>query len=197
VSPTAPPVVQPYDRRWPAIAERLIDDLRQATRAHPDWRFDHIGSTSVRGLAAKNIIDLQVRVPTLPSYQALDDLLGPLGYEQALGARPDSPGVHRDSPRGSQDVPADVWEKRLYVRDGEPPVILHIRRADSPFGLHTVWFRDWLRAHDDQRDRYAAAKQRIAAAHAGDADYDDYTRDKTGYLDEVHPLFERWARERT
>lgn len=75
--------------------------------------------------------------------------------------------------------------------------ILHIRRADSPFARYTIWFRDWLRAHDQERDRYAAVKQHLADVHAGDAHYDDYTRDKTAYLDEVQPLFEQWEPETT
>jgi hypothetical protein len=37
----------------------------------------------------------------------------------------------------------------------------------------------------------------LGAIHANDADYDDYTRDKTAYLDEVQPVFEQWARSRT
>lgn len=93
-------------------------------------------------------------------------------------------------------MPDEVWEKRLYVRPGDPPVILHIHRADSPFGSHTVWFRDWLRAHEHERDRYADIKRRLAETHANDGDFDDYTRAKTSYLDEVQPLFESWGRAR-
>ena len=93
-------------------------------------------------------------------------------------------------------MPDDVWEKRLYIHQDEPFAILHVRRLDSPFGRHTVWFRDWLRAHDAERDRYEALKRRLAREHAGDDDYDGYTRDKTGYLDQVQPEFERWAAAR-
>lgn len=162
--------------------------------AECDWTFDHIGSTSVPGLAAKNIIDLQIRAVPLPDYALLDERFGPLGYRQEAGARPDSPGVHRDTNRGSERVPAEVLTKRLYWRDGTPPVILHIRRLDSPFGRYTIWFRDWLRAHPAERDRYALVKRQLAAAYADAADFDDYTRAKTGYLDEVQAAFEAWGR---
>lgn len=193
VSESGAAVLHAYDPRWPAIAARLIAQLRQAA---PDstWTFDHIGSTAVPGLAAKNIVDLQIRVAQLPSYDELDRLIGPLGYVRARGARPDSPGVFRDTPRGSEPVGDEVWEKRLYLRPRDPLAVLHIRRADSPFARYTIWFRDWLRAHEHERDRYAAVKAHLAAVHAADADYDDYTRDKTTYLDQVQPLFEEWAR---
>lgn len=85
-------MLHPYDPAWPGLAERLIAVLRRASSSHPDWIFDHIGSTSVPGLAAKNIIDLQIRVPALPTYDELDDIFGIFGYRRALGARPDSPG---------------------------------------------------------------------------------------------------------
>jgi GrpB-like predicted nucleotidyltransferase (UPF0157 family) len=58
--------------------------------------------------------------------------------------------VTHDLPPGDDDLPDEVWEKRLYVRCADR-VILHMRRADSPWGRHTVWFRDWLRAHPEAR----------------------------------------------
>jgi dephospho-CoA kinase len=202
---SGPAVLHPYNPAWPELAAQLIAQLRRL-RATRDWKLDHIGSTAVPGLLAKNVIDLQARVTVLPSYDELDRLLGPLGYQRARGARADSPGVFRDIPRGSEPAGDEVWEKRLYLRPGDPRsavhvapgdplTVLHIRRSDSPFGRYTVWFRDWLRAHDEERDRYAATKTQLAASHARDADYDDYTRSKTAYLDEVQPAFVRWARK--
>jgi GrpB-like predicted nucleotidyltransferase (UPF0157 family) len=155
--------------------------------------YDHIGSTSVPGLAAKPFVDLQVRMLPLPSHAELTTRLGPLGFERAYGARPDSPGVSRDGPRGDEDVPDEVWEKRLYVFRGEG-VILHVRRTDSPWGLYTVWFRDWLRAHPTERTRYEEAKRELATQNAGKSDYDDYTRAKTAFFDEVLQAFTDWAR---
>jgi dephospho-CoA kinase len=157
-----------------------------------DAAFDHIGSTSVPGLAAKPIIDLQVRIVPLPSHGDLARCLAPLGYEQALGSRPDSPGVRHDIPHGDEDVPAEVWEKRLYV-DRRQSIILHIRRADSPWGNYTVWFRDWLREHPQARQRYEDTKRRLSAENAGKPDYDDYTRAKSAFFHDVHPLFCEWV----
>ena len=72
-------------------------------------------------------------------------------------------------------------------------IILHVRRLDSPWGRYTVQFRDWLRAHPQQRQLYQDAKSALSAANAGKRDYDDYTRAKTAYFDRVQAEFERWS----
>jgi GrpB-like predicted nucleotidyltransferase (UPF0157 family) len=186
------------DPNWAPRAAAYLRNVAAALHDLPgaeDAAFDHIGSTSVPGLAAKPIIDLQVRILPLPSYEDLAPRLGPLGYKQALGSRPDSPGVRHDIPHGDEDVADDVWEKRLYVaRVGRSQSsILHIRRTDSPWGHYTLWFRNWLRAHPEARQRYEDTKRTLSAENAGKPDYDDYTRAKTAFFKEVHPLFCKWA----
>lgn len=181
----------PYDAGWPVAAERLLAPLRAVLAGGDRVLADHIGSTSVPGLCAKPFLDLQVRVSRLDDWKTR---LAALGYVRELGSRPDSPGVHRDGARGSEAVPEWVWAKQPFVRPGPPwPTILHIRLLASPWGRYTVDFRDWLRAHPAERDRYAALKLTLAAEHVAADDYDDYTRAKTAYFDEVQTAFERWA----
>ncbi|PPK98691.1 GrpB-like predicted nucleotidyltransferase (UPF0157 family) [Kineococcus xinjiangensis] len=190
-------MLHPHDPAWPERAARLLAGIERALRPlGVAEAFDHIGSTAVPALPAKPYVDLQVRVRELPAPHALDRALEPAGFLPAGGSRPDSPGVHRDVPRGREAVPDDVWRKRLYVHDLDGPEasILHVRLGASPWGRYTVWFRDWLRANPDARDRYAAFKARTAAEHAGDADYDDYTRAKTAFFDRVQEEFEAWGR---
>jgi len=190
-------VLTPYDAGWPDAAERRLTDLRRVLEPlDPEAYFDHIGSTSVAGLAAKPFLDLQVRMSQLPDAAELDPLLLEIGFRPHAGSRPDSPGVHRDSPRGSDQVPDEVWEKRLFTAR-DPATVLHVRRADSPWGRYTVMFRDWLRAHPSEVARYAATKQALARKHADDPDFDDYTRAKTAYFDEVQEQFETWAGTRS
>jgi len=194
-----PAQLAPYDPAWPTVAERLLTDLRAAIAAIPGAataRYDHIGSTSVPGLAAKPFLDLQVRIFPLPDYDTLDAALEPLGFRRAQGSRPDSPGVTRDTPPPYVVVSVDdtVWEKRLYVHAGKS-VILHIRRPDSPWGCQTVWFRDWLRTHSDDRLRYEATKRALAEQNIGKPDYDDYTRAKSVFFREMRPAFD-WAQAR-
>lgn len=192
-----PAALSEYDPQWSTRAAEHLTSIRQMLDGLPGSDgavYDHIGSTSVTGLAAKPFIDLQVRIRPLPSHDDLAERLHTLGFERARGARPDSPGVDRDIPRGDEEVPGDVWEKRLYFRPADG-VILHVRHADSPWGRYTVWFRDWLRAHPAEQNRYEQVKRSLAEQNAGKTDYDDYTRAKTHFFDDVQQSFTHWAKQ--
>ncbi len=184
--PSGPAVLVPHDPRWATLAAERLTELRRALAPLVEvdaCTFDHIGSTAVPGLAAKASIDLQVRVPALPPPAALDAALSPLGWVPAPGSRSDSPGVVRDLPAPGDTEPEEVWAKRLYTStDRARPAILHVRLSASPFGRRTVAFRDRLRAEPALRASYEELKRRLAAAHAGDPDYDDYTRGKSAFI---------------
>jgi len=183
--------------RWTERVAGALSDLEAGDGTDPV--VEHIGSTAVPGLAAKRIIDLQVRVTPLPGEAALLEVLGPLGFSIARGSRPDSPGVYRDIPRPGADPDPARYRKRLLTHsgdDGEPPVILHVRLLDSPFAEYVVAFRDWLRAEPAEAAAYEATKRGLAARHAEADDYDDYTRDKTVFLDESQRRMERWLASR-
>ena len=196
---SGPAVLVPHDQAWPVTAARRLTRVRAAltpftSASSAGWAYEHIGSTAVPGLPAKPFLDLQVQVPALPDPATLDAAMARAGLVAATGSRPDSPGVHRDEPRGSEPVPDDVWRKRLFVLpDPAAPGILHVRLAASPWGRHTVQFRDWLRAHPAERAHYARLKATLAAAHRQDPDYDDYTRAKSSWITEVLPRFEAWS----
>ncbi|MFI6367964.1 GrpB family protein [Nocardia sp. NPDC050630] len=167
-----------YDASWPVRAERLLHDVRLALSELDNsdgFVYEHIGSTAVPGLAAKPIVDLQVRTPTLPPLAELAGVLKQAGFVPAAGARADSPGVFRDISRPEDAARTELYEKRLF-HSPEQAAILHIRRKDSPFAAFVVLVRDWLRAHPDEACRYGARKRALAAQHVRDGDYDDYTR---------------------
>jgi dephospho-CoA kinase len=188
-------VIVDHDPAWSIRARQLLSTVRSAFASRAganDFVYDHIGSTAVPGLAAKPIVDLQVRMPTLPSMAELTDVLAPTPFIPAQGARADSPGVHRDIPRPGDPVDAALYEKRLFHSPADP-AILHIRRADSPFAQFVVDFRDWLRQRPDQARRYEQVKRDLAREHAGDPDYDDYTRAKSTFLNEIQPQLRDWA----
>lgn len=128
-----------YDETWP---ERFAE-FRSALRGRLGpraIRIEHIGSTSVPGLAAKNIIDICLTVADPddePAY--LDDLLS-LGWTLAVR----EPG-HR------------------VVRYADPKSNLHVFADDASEVTDYLTLRDWLRAHADDRDRYAALKRDLAS----------------------------------
>ncbi|MGO4678912.1 GrpB family protein [Microbacterium sp. 2MCAF23] len=184
----AAPQIVPYDPAWPSLASGWSARIRDAfTRAGIDMTdLAHIGSTAVPGLAAKPFLDLQAVLPAVPDEGAATAALASLGIQRARGSRPDSPGVDADIPRPGSDPRRH--EKLLYFRDLDDGgslrgLILHIRRADSPFADFVVSFRDWLRADPEGRAEYERLKRSLAAVHAGADDYDDYTRAKSAFMD--------------
>ncbi|MDX3659968.1 GrpB family protein [Streptomyces sp. ID05-26A] len=188
-------VIVEYDTAWPLRARDLLAGVRSALAPLPGsdgFGYEHIGSTAVPGLGAKPIVDLQVCIPDLPSLDRLADLLAPTPFVPAHGSRPDSPGVHRDNRRPGDQAEDFAYEKRLF-HSPEVGAILHVRRADSPFARFVVDFRDWLRSNPEQARRYEDVKRGLAAAHAGEPDYDDYTRAKTAFFDEIQPRLRSWA----
>ncbi|MDP3949244.1 GrpB family protein [Microbacterium sp.] len=190
-----PAALVEHQAEWAQRASRLLSGVQDAIRGldgAEDARLDHIGSTSVPGLAAKPFVDLQLRIAPLPSEVELVARFAPLGYVRARGSRPDPPGVDRDLPRGSIEVEPLVWEKLLFWHEDDQ-AILHVRRADSPWGLYTIWFRDWLRVNSDARQRYETVKRTLSVQQIGKADYDDYTLAKTEFFDQVQLEFEAWA----
>lgn len=179
--PRTPPVLRDHDPVLADVARRLLDRLRDAL-AQPSWTWEHIGSTAVPGLRAKPFVDLQLGVTAPPDPSRLDDVVAALGFRVAKGARPDSPGVDHDW-RTDPAVPAELYRKRLYVRpDPAATAILHVRRIGNPWHGATIRFRDRLRAEPGLRAAYETAKLRAAEAHAGDDDYDDYTRAKSDFF---------------
>jgi dephospho-CoA kinase len=138
------------DPTWPAQAARLIARIRAAV-GPAAVRIDHTGSTAVPGLAAKDLVDLQLVVADL----AAADAARP-GLEQAGFAR--LPGEWWDrTPEGGR------LAKRVHTAcDPGRPVNLHVRVAAGPAWRWQLMFRDWLRAHDAERDAYAAMKRQAA-----------------------------------
>jgi GrpB-like predicted nucleotidyltransferase (UPF0157 family) len=108
-----------------------------------------------------------------------------------IGSTAVSPGVFRDGVKDPGLAPAEAYRKRLYFRpDPAQPSILHLRQLGSPWWSYTVQFRDWLRANPAGRSAYERAKQQAADAHANDADFDDYTRAKAAFFDQVQGEYE-------
>ncbi len=171
-------IVAPDDT-WPRQAERLTARIRHALGG--DTVVEHIGSTAVPGLPAKDVIDLQLVVPTLAAADEPADRLAAAGL-------PGRPGTWYDNARGR---PGETWPKRLHASaDPGRAVNLHVRAADSPGRRYAVLMRDHLRASPAARDGYAAAKREWAAAHQLTA---DYASAKEPWFDAEAVAAETWA----
>jgi GrpB-like predicted nucleotidyltransferase (UPF0157 family) len=152
-----------YRDSWPGEFGVIAADLRSILGSVA-VRIDHIGSTSVQGLAAKDRIDVQVGVRGLAMLDEAVMLLAEAGY----ASRPIS--SDHVPPGGSTD-PAD-WQKRfLNERPGDRPANIHVRVAGASNHRYALLFRDYLRTHDRTAAAYETLKRRLAAIAADTATY--------------------------
>jgi len=150
--------LHPYDPTWPEQYDRIAARLHAAD-GDQVLRVDHIGSTAVPGMAAKDVIDVLVTVADLDDADHLREPLQQSGYPRLDRIRGDAP-----RPPGSDPAP---WGKRLHASaDPGRPANVHLRPAGSPGWTFALAFRDWLRADGAARVAYEQHKQRLATEHA-------------------------------
>lgn len=149
-----PIVVVPYQSRWVDEFQELGGRLRQVL-GDTAVRIDHIGSTSIPDLPAKDIIDIQVTVADLDD-PAIVAKLVVAGYEMRVE-------YGRDEYIGIPDPDSPELRKR-YCREpeGERRTHIHIRQDGRFNQQYSLLFRDYLRAHPLMRDGYALIKMRLA-----------------------------------
>lgn len=140
-------IVVDYDPTRPAEFTNLATRLH-ATLGDRALAIDHIGSTSVPGLPAKDCIDALVRVADLTP--DLVDLIAAAGFR----CRPE-PWNRSEISDGQR------CDKLVFAPPaGERPTNIHFRRADGPNARFALLFRDYLRAEPTAREAWGAFKQR-------------------------------------
>ncbi|WP_293002092.1 dephospho-CoA kinase [Mycobacterium sp.] len=161
------PVVVPSDPSWPEQARRIVARLDTAC-GHRAVRIDHIGSTAVEGLDAKDVVDIQVTVASLDVADELADALTGAGYVRL----PITADVSKSEIRSTVaefDRAADdeLWRKRIHASaDPGRPTNVHLRVDGWPNQQFALLFVDWLKANPDAQQRYLAVKR--DAERAGD-----------------------------
>ncbi|HZI19756.1 MAG TPA: D-glycero-beta-D-manno-heptose 1-phosphate adenylyltransferase [Pyrinomonadaceae bacterium] len=152
-----------YDPRWPGMFEEVRRQILEAVGEHVE-AVEHIGSTSVRGLASKPIIDIMVAVGDLEDAPLCYTPLHRLGFVYV--------------PRHEAVLP-----ERRYFRRGLPGATthhLHMVERHSQFWEEHLLFRDYLRAHPEVTRDYEALKRDLAARHR--TDRGAYTEGKTDFI---------------
>ncbi len=149
-----PTTVAEADPARPEQYARLAARIRHVI-APADLRIDHIGATAVSGLAAEDVIDIQLTVSSLAEAD------GPLKERLAAAGFPRLTGQWWDSPRSADN---DRWEKRLHSSaDPGRPVRLHLRPQGSPGWRHALLMRDHLRADPGRRAAYLALERELVS----------------------------------
>ena len=186
------PVLVAADPDWPAQARRIVARLNTACGHHAS-RIDHIGSTAVPGMDAKDVIDVQVTVASLDDADGLAESLLAAGYVSTAVTA----DVGKSEARSTQaefDQTGDdaLWGKRLYCSaDPGRPTHVHVRVAGWPGQQFALLFVDWLRANADARSDYLALKRRVA--DAGPADGGAYAEAKEPWFLDAYRRAWAWA----
>lgn len=160
-------IIVEYDPRWPILFEQEAAQIWQVLGKDLVVAIEHIGSTAVPGLAAKPIIDLMVGVNSLLIARAAVPLLETIGYV-----------YWRENPHPG----------RMFFVKGMPPFgvqrthHLHIVEAYGEFWQRLL-FRDYLRSHPLEAQRYEALKRDLAKRFHSDRE--SYTNGKSEYIQSV------------
>jgi GrpB-like predicted nucleotidyltransferase (UPF0157 family) len=154
------------DPHWPERYHVLAARIREAL----GWRavqLEHVGSTSVPGLPAKPIIDIDLTVADPGREQDYVPALEEAGFRLVIREH--------------------WWYGHRVLRADEPRCNLHVFGFDSPELVKHRIFRDWLRGNPAERDRYAAAKRQAAAEANARGEHDmQYNARKEEVIREIY-----------
>lgn len=154
------------DDAWATWYLDIADLVRGALR----WRvlgLQHVGSTSVRGLPAKPIVDVDLTVADPADEASYVPALERAGFE-----------LHLREP---------WWYGHRLLRHTAPRANLHVFGPDSPEVWRHRLFRDWLQSNPDDRALYAQAKREAAAAtNAAGGDVESYNGRKQAVVREIY-----------
>jgi len=149
-----PIVIVPYDPAWPGRFDE--QRARLAPVLHP-WLtrdLEHLGSTAVPGLPAKNIIDMLAVVGDIDAARDARRPLHELGW--------------RDAPEPEDD--ADRQLSFCYPSVARRSHHLHVVEARAPGWVGWLAFRDYLRSNDAVARAYGELKVRLALEHGNNPD---------------------------
>ena len=162
--------VEPHNSEWETVAQQTVARLREILQ-NVAIDVQHIGSTAVRGICAKPIIDIIVGVSRFDEILALNGVLEENGF------------IFR-----GQDHPGQY----LYVCGGDDLRTHHIHAVihDSEAWKDYVDMRDYLNCHSDDTQVYSELKESLAKRYP--ADRETYTAMKSELVREILTKAHRW-----
>ena len=157
-------VVSPYSSEWPNLFRILQEELIRIF-APTSIRVEHIGSTSVPGLAAKPVIDVVLGAASLADIESKINLLAEFGYEYVS--------------KYEKEIP----ERRYFVKSSIHSLRAHIHAVelDSRIWREHLAFRDALRTDSNLRSQYQALKLQLA---------EEFADNKSAYSTAKNPFVE-------
>jgi GrpB-like predicted nucleotidyltransferase (UPF0157 family) len=148
-----PIVIAEYDPAWPAKFEAERELVYATCGRRAFIAIEHVGSTAVRGLAAKPIIDMMPGLRSLDDAPPIIEKLLTIGY------------VYVPEFEHGNEFDEGMPFRRYLRKDqgGVRAFHVHMVEEGSDFWHRHLLFRDYLRAHQAERDAYARLKRELAA----------------------------------
>lgn len=177
--------IVPYKPEWVEEFQSLAGRLREGLDGLA-LRIDHIGSTAVPGLPAKDVIDMQVTVASLEPIEPIREGLQRAGFVL-------HPAIATDHRPPGEEGPEEDWLKRFAreVPRGKRTHV-HIRMQGRRNQRYALLFRDYLRSHPLMAEAYARLKFQIAAFHRDNRDA--YVEIKDPAVDLIALPAEEWSK---
>jgi len=179
----APVAVTSYQAHWAGEFTRIARHIRGLV-GPAAIRIDHIGSTAVPGLGAKDVIDIQLTVADLDRAAGLTSALRAMGFRH---------GTVFDYDVFHGRAETDPELRKLYMREPEAErrAHIHIRELGRFNQRYALLFRDYLRASEPVRSEYELLKRR--AAQLFPDNMDGYLSLKDPFLHVIYEAATLWA----
>ena len=161
-------LVLPYDARWAQSFAQIRDELREGL-GELALSIEHVGSTSVPGLSAKPIIDIDVVIWDRSAFDAAARALEKIGYRH----------------EGDLGIPG----REAFGYDGKEHLQAHhlyVCARDAAELKRHIAFRDYLRAHPEAARAYGRVKEEAAALYPWDIE--KYMAHKAPFIEKIYGL---------
>lgn len=166
-------IISQYNSDWKAEFQRIGFHLRRSL-GELAIRIDHIGSTSVVGMDAKPIIDIQVSVIDFDDVSVYKTKIEQVGFVL-------------------REMNPDKTKKYFREMPGARRTHVHVRRAGSFGEQMTLLFRDYLRTHPADAIRYAREKHRLMSMYKNERP--KYVEGKGPMVWNILQKAHRWSQE--
>jgi len=159
-------IVLPYDEQWKQDFHMIKDEL-SSTLGQLAMRIEHVGSTSVEGLSAKPIIDIDVVISDYAVFEEVVSALKAIGYQH-------------EGDLGIAGREAFKYDGKDHLRKHH----LYVCPENSPELKRHIAFRDYLRTHSDVVREYSRIKEEGARLYP--YDIDSYIKHKTPFIEKIY-----------
>lgn len=158
--------VLPYDKQWARDFLQIKEELQDAL-GNLALRIEHVGSTSVEGLSAKPIIDIDV---VIKDYSVFDDVISAL----------DAIGYQHEGNLGIEDREAFRYDDKAHLQKHH----LYVCPQDSKELTRHIAFRDYLRSDLDAVREYSRIKEEGVALFP--YDIEKYIKHKSAFIEKIY-----------